>query len=128
MDERKRILTPLPLRPVHATTDAVETTHRFLAALIEGDLSAVEAALDTNICTWWTRRGRLASIEGASAFSRALFTLLQRDPPTELQVRPSSPMTAITRSLVNDELCWSLELNVAGGRIVGAYVRGTDLG
>jgi hypothetical protein len=34
----------------------------------------------------------------------------------------------VTSSLVGDELRWSLELNVENGLIVGAFVRGTDLG
>jgi hypothetical protein len=114
--------------PASGPYDAVETTHRFLAALLERDLDALEAQLDANVCSWWTRQGRLASIEGAPAFSRALVALVDRDPPTRLDVRHASRVTAVTSSLVDDELCWSLELNVEDGIIVGAYVRGADLG
>lgn len=121
--------TVLPARPVIGSgSEAVETAQRFLAALVERDVRAVESHLDANVCSWWTRHGRLASIEGATALSHALVTLVDRSPPTRLHIRLASPATCVTSSLVGDELRWSLELNVENGLIVGAFVRGTDLG
>lgn len=124
-DPRPR--TPLPPRPAPGAGDAVEITHRFLSALVDRDLIALEAQLHANVCSWWTQRGRIASIEGAPAFSRALVALLEREPPTQLHIRPASAATAVTSSLVDDELSWSLELNVTDGLIVGAFVRGAHL-
>ncbi len=106
---------------------AVELAHRFVSALVERDLTTAEAHLDANVCGWWTRRGRLSLLEGASELSRALSALMERDPPTRFDIRSTGDATSVTSSLVDGQLCWSLELNVADGLIVGAFVRGAHL-
>ncbi len=119
--------TPLPPRPASSgSSAAVDATYRLLAALLERDFGALEAELDSDVCSWWTQRGRISSIEGAAAVSRALVALLERAPPTRFDVRVAGAGSCVTSSLVDDALAWSLEVNVAHGRVVGAYVRGAD--
>jgi hypothetical protein len=122
-------VTTDPTRATASGSDgpAIEATHRFLSALLERDLRALEAQLAANVCSWWTRHGRVASVEGAPAVSRALVALLEREPPTHLDVRLATRATCVTSSRVGDALCWSLELNIEDGVIVGAYVRGARL-
>lgn len=126
MHERPHTRTPLPPRPEGAS-EAIDTAHRLLAALVDRDLDGASALFAPTACVWWSRRGGLASIEGPGALSRSLVDLLDLAPPTRLALIASSPCSAVTSAYGDERLLWTLELQVAGDEIAAAYLRGARL-
>lgn len=118
--------TPLPPRPALASA-AVDSTHRLLAALVDRDAGGVEALFAPSACVWWTRRGAIASVEGAPASAKALLDLLDAAPPTRLAVVGNAASSTVTTAYVQDSLAWSLEIRIEREGIVGAYLRGAHL-
>jgi hypothetical protein len=98
-----------------------------LAALIDRDLGEAEALFEPTACVWWPSRGGLASVEGPEALTRALMELLETSPPTRLAVIGGAGGSTITSAYVDDEIQWTLEIQLKDAHITGALLRGAQL-
>ena len=119
---RQGMLAPLKSLPGHGP-ESLGAAHALVSAVLEGDVETAARHFDQDVCSWWTSGGRTVLIEGAHALSVALVGLVDGDPPTRVEIRSTGSATSVATSRVDDQLRWSLELNVVRGLIIGAYIR-----